>query len=187
MNETSARVIVTQACGRNCPGCANRPGVVEGAEVINNLAWLNGRGFKHVVLTGGEPFLVPEVSGQVYTLDVDFKVYCYSSIWTNDISEFGLACDGLTYTLHFPFTKRDEEHLDKVIERLREPVMFSDSRRLRIDSRLGANYKVNRALSRSVELWDDIQTFKWRTTEECPLPENEKLFILESALVTPKN
>jgi len=95
------RLLVTRACDRNCPKCANKNHDLDALPVITGFG-----GFEEVILTGGEPMLKPELVLDTITavrvLNPDAKIYVYTArVGATDAAlDVAFESDGMTVTLH---------------------------------------------------------------------------------------
>ena len=188
-HKTSARVIVTKTCNRSCENCcnANLPDHItinyKDKEDLRPLL-----DYKSIILTGGEPMLVKdELVGFIIALrDLGYtgKFYLQTAFFdTDNKSDLNVLSwfDGITLTIHKDWTVDDFVRMDELARYLasherykafeRRGVNFSA--RLRIDSR--ADDMTLDLINRSG--WKSIEYFEWQ--EECGLPENEDLFVVE--------
>jgi hypothetical protein len=93
----SLRLIVTELCNRRCAYCANN-----GYENIETIQFNEIKNYGEVVLTGGEPFLKPDVVSKIVqehyqTLDL----YLYTQMIPSQLYESVLLqLNGVTVTIH---------------------------------------------------------------------------------------
>lgn len=182
----TARLIITLDCNRKCHYCCNTPEMLASATKIKDLSELDD--YKEILITGGEPMLNPERTlaivqhlnhlGKVYWDKHKElrKIYLYTALAADDpgwlYSMLFSGLDGIHYTLHYNCTAHDRITGIEVIEDLSKEFPTSKSFRLYMDS------EVEHQVTIIPQRWSRIQSFKF--IEDCPLPENEKLFILEN-------
>lgn len=177
-----ARVMVTQVCNRSCTYCCNTEAMMTLAQAkkLDEI-----RGFDEVMITGGEPLLKPEATEAI--LDVlrrnnpDASFYLYTA-WCpsghNAVLESILGkLDGIQYTLHTNSREMD-------IERFARMQILIGGRRWGGDAGpFSARLYIVPGMWQSFELrpdyWDRIEKKPW--VEDCPLPEGETLFTLETS------
>lgn len=167
----TARIIVTTQCNRHCPGCCN-----ESLKDIPRITISQLRDYRHIVITGGEPFLL----GDDYLRELIFRL-CdqneeqYIYLYTADLklrrhhSVLSLI-DGITVTLHAECTDEDIRDLKQTCNMHKYPI---DSR-LFIDSRVYDRYDLSNI---DLSYWDVVRKLHWK--DHCDPADNEDLFILE--------
>jgi organic radical activating enzyme len=184
----TARVIITMKCNRHCPNCCNtHDNIIGGAYHIKDILEVNH--YDAVVITGGEPMLDPYRTRKIikrlkYCSPTRIqKVYMYTAMPYVEQSIYQ-ELDGIHYTLHYPFDIADSIHFDFYQEELDQYIygrcLQKQSFILSIDSRIKRfedmdfdNINVDK------NIWDEIRSLVWKETEECSIPKNETLFILE--------
>ena len=169
----TARLIITMDCNRDCVGCCNKStAIIEQVTTIQNLALL--RDYPIIVITGGEPMLNWErtlkIAIRLKHNNPNVILYLYSS-WYNHglLLDMIDLVDGLHYTLHYPTKESDIQDFNNLQGQL---CCFNDkSFRLFIDNRVYYGVYI------MPNLWHRVEIKPWM--KECPLPSNEKLFILK--------
>ena len=95
------RIYPELRCNLRCPYCVNEevPGRVKGGSNVPAKDWIAAvnREGRHVVLTGGEPFLYPDLVGLINGIDPALKVRVYS----NFCLDLGERLTGLRRPVHF--------------------------------------------------------------------------------------
>lgn len=105
----TARVIVTFGCNRKCPGCCNSQ-LPEYRTVHSDEELMK---YQEIVITGGEPMLVPgkvlEFINRMWDKGYRGKMYMYTSFWNGKgiSKEILKELDGFTFTLHAECTDVD--------------------------------------------------------------------------------
>jgi len=170
----TARLIVTEACPRSCSYCCNKqPAGITTAKRCR-LGEFSAKGFDEIVITGGEPMLFPERVKKIID-HCNLPTYLYTAFYNEscwDMMRQGYFA-GLSYTLHEKFSETDHSRFQWLQADL---VMFlkmysnNFSARLKIHPSIPNDVIVNKALWKRV----DRRPF----VDNCPLPENEELFIL---------
>ncbi len=95
------RLLITKECNRNCAGCCNKDWDLDSLPIINSY-----KGFKLIMLTGGEPMLKPlgivDVIGEIKEQNKEAKIILYTAKIDEIGKIVGLLCflDGITITLH---------------------------------------------------------------------------------------
>lgn len=100
-----ARVIVTLKCNKHCPYCCNRKAeLLRSATVITSVDELLGRDIDMVLITGGEPLLdIPRTRRIVHDVRrvlPEAKLYLYTAIFNDRLSQIETEVDGIVYTVH---------------------------------------------------------------------------------------
>ena len=153
------RLLLFEACNRKCPGCCNKDWNLGGLPVASSF-----KGYKEIILTGGEPMLRPHLIKQVADRireDTTAKIYVYTAK-VDDIKEALSvleSVDGLTVTLHEPadlepFRRFDAARKARGIEgkSLRLNIFFN------VETIQPEGWKVKAGI-------------EW--IKDCPLPSNE--------------
>ena len=169
-----ARVIITESCHRNCPNCANTQSRTIAA--IKNLYSIEELDrFDEVIITGGEPMLVPdEVAALIQEIRKQKstrKIFLYSAA-IFDMQEFTDIVDivdGLHYTIHSPASNKDIQDFQLVQSILAEFRGQEKSFRLYIQEGVQQNILLN------TSVWSRIELKPWQ--EDCPIPEGEELLL----------
>ena len=173
-----ARVILTTDCTRKCDSCVNTFESVQKRAIplrsIYDLPLTGGEAYKEIIITGGEPLLEPglllALIRYIYSYGSGQRIYLYTSIYTPELRDFRRVIDGITYSIHYPYTKRDKDDFLSMQARLtyeRWP-----SPRLIVDDRV----YVSRL---SANVWRRIDRITWFTEKENPacIPPGEDLYI----------
>lgn len=171
----TARVIVTLNCNRRCPGCCNI-NLPEHRKVSTDEELM---GYQEIVITGGEPMLIPgkllEFINRMWDKGYRGKMYLYTSFWNGkEISkEILKELDGFTFTLHAECTDADITALKNLSNSgILQNKDFSS--RLIIDKRVYERYDLSNS---NFSRWDVIRKLEWK--EKCDTADNEELIIYE--------
>jgi len=176
VKKTTARLIITEDCPRNCDLCCNKQhkATIDAARHVSyDLEGLEK--YDAVVITGGEPCLYPDLLTMVverlkHQLMVR-EVYLYTSIFSSVLKEhLGVDLDGVTYSLHYPITNGDVgmfRHMGHLVADRQ-----SASCRLWVDQRI---------------TWDNpfVAGEGWKRVtiapmlRDCPTLHHEELYVLE--------
>ena len=168
----TARLITSFKCNRCCPGCCNTQlDTMSLGKQIIDLKELTK--FKCVCVTGGEPMLEPERTASIIKTIrnnlFDTIIYLYTAKYDPVLKDIMHLLDGVQYTLHYP-SKLSDIVLFNIFQNLIEDYTYQ-SFRLYIDSRITDTVMIR------PNLWKRAEVKAWQ--DYCPLPKNEKLFILE--------
>jgi len=180
MKKNTARVIVTDKCSRDCSYCVNKQ---RGGSMFWNAHPLTDvqklLDFEMILITGGEPLLVYDrvisLLIEIRAREEDIPVILYASRNLIDYPTWHRLfkfIDGVTWTVH-------DEKDDLVHERDKQDLIdFQMNARIYTDK----SFRLNLAPS-LVDIypiipmvWDQIKIKTW--LGDCPLPDNETLFIL---------
>ena len=165
----TARVIITYACDRKCPGCCNT--MEHDIQNITDIKEL--KEYKEIVITGGEPLLYPqEVLDFINELrKQDCKIFLYTAktdIWKEKYAEILKQLDGITVTLHAECTDDDIRNLQLFAK---QKVDNYDAR-LFIDTRVYDRYDVSNI---DFSPWNVVRKLRWK--KEChPAPNEDLLY-----------
>jgi len=187
MDKDTARVVFTWDCGRDCLKCCNKQDFVRNAPHIKGIREiLVQERFETIVITGGEPLRYPvtllRVLKQITNWHADnddkyMSVYLQTNTWSPRIKEMMLHLTGVNYSVHADnLCDKDMDNFKKMDNFLREH-MFSHNK-LWVDHKVFDTYDMSFTAE---EGWDQITIGSM--VDDCPLPENEELFILESAVL----
>lgn len=175
-----ARIVVTLECNRDCENCCNKEGVFNQHKILGNIT--DVLDYDEIIITGGEPMLIWD---RVYNLIVFIRdagycgrIYLYSALYNWHLERaYSLILDiidGLCFTVHNE--AKDREIME--LKELSESSMLEDNKnkslRLHIDSRLYDSYDFSNI---DFSNWTVVRKLKW--LENCPLPENEELFLYQ--------
>jgi MoaA/NifB/PqqE/SkfB family radical SAM enzyme len=178
---TTARVITTFDCSRNCPGCCNTYGsIMSNARNISSLSEL--KNFQTICLTGGEPMEEPQRTIQIIKAirktNLKAKIFLYTALYKEEVKDIIQMVDGIHFTLHVNATKADLDGFQKFQEAIKSG---NGSYRLYIDPR------VEGSISIQPNLWHRIEVKPWLSEKELldlqpkGLPRGEELIILNPA------
>lgn len=171
MNLKTARVLITTKCNKSCSYCCNeQEGALDSMEVVYNLDFM--RDFEAIAITGGEPMLYPErvkqVCEKVKIINPNAKIYLYSAQFTPKMWEIVTLVDGIHYSLHEG--AGEKEIID--FNSFQTLVAFNKEKSFR----LYINNRCNPPITIFPNAWKRVEVKPFM--ENCPLPENEKLFSL---------
>lgn len=181
MNKKStARVIVTDKCSRECPYCVNKQrgeSMFWNAHPLTDVQKLLD--FEMILITGGEPLLVYDrvisLLIEIRAREEDIPVILYASrnlITYQKWHRLFKFIDGVTWTIH-------NEKDDLVHERdMQDFIDFQMNARIYKDKSFQLNLAPDLCdvYPLMPEVWSSIKIKKW--LDDCPLPDNETLFIL---------
>lgn len=164
----SLRLLLFEECNRNCGGCCNKGFALEQLEVCRDFT-----GYDEIILTGGEPMLLPELVKQVVTQireqDDDVPIYVYTAMPNRDALDLLDYVDGLTVTLHSQsdvdmFLLFDTAAQDKFNTHL-------------LSMRLNIFNNVNIDMTKVSAKWIVKPNIEWIV--DCPLPTNESFMRID--------
>ena len=160
------RLLTTLLCDKSCPGCCNHDW-----DIFNLPVCTSFRGYKEVILTGGEPMLNPvqlyHIISKIRKENKRCKIYLYSALINNYSIEILQLVDGLTFTLHY---QKDVENLEQFDLDLFPYKKYFKNKSLRLH--IFDDIQVNNKLTMG---WN-VKRLKW--IKNCPLPEGEILMRL---------
>lgn len=160
------RLLVTEKCNRNCPGCCNKQYDINSLPVITSFF-----GYEEIMITGGEPLLFVDrvinlitaikLMNDAFGIPVP-KIYIYTALnrWQH-LEDALTSADGITFTLH---SQQDAYWLRKHITSW--PYMYSQLRSVRLN------------VFEGIMLSNDIIQSGWKINyktwqNECPIPSGE--------------
>ena len=163
-----ARLIITLDCNRKCHYCCNTPEMLASATHINDLSVF--KDYDEICITGGEPMLYPE---KVIDISNTLKRYNNNKIYLYTAHAIGLplvinrgSIDGIHYTLHNSVSASDFAYV-QALAHIEKGVSFR--------AYILPGHKDIILLDTSD--WARLEIKPW--IKDCPLSENETLFILE--------
>jgi hypothetical protein len=173
-----ARVILTEKCGRKCHYCVNHMKWVK--ELMKPITAEGLVEFPKVIITGGEPMLVPDdlehLCWKLKSNNPKVKIYLYTALYRHQLSNllnYDLV-DGVHYTLHTGTTMDDVRLFYRFQQFLR-----SMGQQIREKSfRLYINNEVMYPVEVYPPLWARVEVKPFLKESECQLPEGEELFYL---------
>jgi organic radical activating enzyme len=158
------RLLLFEACNRNCEGCCNKDWDLTSLPVVREEDLGN---FHEYMLTGGEPMLCPQTVNMAIDhirMRSDSPIYMYTAK-VDDIqssSQVLSRLDGICLTLHEP---EDFETFCKFNDYLlKNPECWSKSLRLNV-------FKGVELQDDNLSLWNVKKDIEW--IKDCPLPDNE--------------
>jgi hypothetical protein len=172
--KTTARVLITLECNRNCAECVNTKEMLSTAQKIKDIKCLAG--YKEVCVTGGEPALclyrVHDLVRRLKRQNPKQHVFLYTALYNVDLFNLNLIdlLDGVHFTLH---TNTPKDLVDfYTFQTILEHRLFPNK-----SFRLFVSPKINGHITIIPSIWNKIEVKPWLA--DCPLPEHEDLFILE--------
>lgn len=168
------RVLMTPECHRSCKGCCNKDWDLSALPVLT-VEHLTRPGVSEILLTGGEPFLVPGQTRQLLTHAAHCQIpkrIVYTT-WPG-FEEYDRAiaygATGFTITLH---TKQDAINLERL---LFFPLLRQHTLHRMISVRINVfrNIELSRDIKESLPkdgMWEIREGMRWK--KNCPLPEDE--------------
>lgn len=182
----TARVIVTLKCNRKCSYCVNKQsGTLKSAEKIWGIeALLCGTFGRYdsivthdeFLITGGEPMLDPLrvhlLAMRIKCAQSDAKVYLYTALHVlgnAGTSHVLYEVDGIHYTIHRDATPKDI----LLFRRFQDMIEPYKDKSFRLFIEQGVKHQVPVIPNR----WKRVEVKPFMI--DCPLPENETLYILE--------
>lgn len=171
---SKARVILTLDCNKNCPGCCNK--MEKFKSIMKEVDFEYLKNFDTIILTGGEPLLDPEYTLMIATRlkNLGKKIYLYTTQWDDSIvlEHIIAIVDGIHYTLHHPFSGRDQELFNEFQSSIKGLATKGDkSFRLYIESNINLNVHFNPSL------FSRIEVKPWMREDQIELPEDELLIL----------
>ena len=168
--KTTARIIVTYKCNRNCPGCCNtHDNSVRKIKDISELLK-----YDEIVITGGEPMLIKKDVIRLLLLlrsrGFAGKIYMYTAFFEDDTYSDILLdrLNGITFSIHAEATENDI-----VVFKQLSNIIATKSHlnsRLFIDNRIWDKFE---ASQRRFSMWDEVRNLEWK--DECKPAEHEEL------------
>lgn len=169
------RLILTRKCNRNCSGCCNKQELFVEQNVPpfdENLA-----GYDEVIITGGEPLLLPMTTKAIAILTYIENPEVKRILYTADVGQRYLIEDmlryfeGITITLHQQKDVDDFRRLNFWLLR-RKRWIQDKNKTLRLNVFKGVDLYMQDS-----SLWKIKDNIEW--IENCPLPENETIMELK--------
>ncbi len=154
------RLLVTEKCNRNCPGCCNKDWDLDALSVEDDFTQ-----YEEIYLTGGEPMLFPDLIGEIasdiYGDNPRAKIFLYTAMTGDVLLPYIYFLDGVTITLH---TQGDVYPFSLMASKI--PDFLFNLRSLRVNIFKGV--EIDSHLLVGWQVKDGIEWIK-----DCPLPENE--------------
>jgi MoaA/NifB/PqqE/SkfB family radical SAM enzyme len=169
--KTSARLLTTNVCNKNCLGCCNKNWKYYPPTKISGLSIL--RNYKEILITGGEPMLFPEkvedLLNGIYHQFPSTRECARTILYTSapDYEKLGnivWMLDGLTITIH------DDDDV----------IRFNENWGEGWGSKL---YRVNvfhKDITIPVEFYNNVIYKNVEWIKDCPLPPNEDFLRLNT-------
>ena len=161
------RLLVTEQCNKNCPGCCNKDWDLNSLEICTDFT-NNGEDYGCIILTGGEPMSLGISKLVNICVDIRYKTNAPIYIYTAYIPPpkyLEIICrfiDGITLTLH------DTEDLDLFIQRKDMLYLVPTNMSLRLN--IFDNIDLD-GIDWLPPFWITKSNIKW--IKKCPLPEDE--------------
>jgi hypothetical protein len=154
------RLLVTENCNRNCPGCCNKDWNLKALPVVRDFT-----GYRLIMLTGGEPLTVPFVLKSVISdirkvVDTPIVIYTAMMHKISLFHELLSYIDGVTLTIHEP---EDIPDFMRLCDSLTPAMLAGKSMRLNIFKGCTPDFIPS--------YWKVRADMEWM--KDCPLPENE--------------
>lgn len=151
------RLLVLKQCNRNCPLCSNKNFDLDELPTCEDYSE-----FDEIILTGGEPMLVPELVKRII-LEIkgqsSAKVFLYTAMPEGIDKEIIDLIDGVTLTLH---EANDYDHFIKWHGQFL-PYLWNKSLRLKVFKEVGREIVMSN--------WQVQNNLEWIV--DCPLPIGE--------------
>jgi len=156
------RLLLFADCDRRCPGCCNKDWDLDALPVVKSF-----KGFREVILTGGEPMLNPNlvkhIASQVRHENPAARIIVYTAKTDNPqaLVDVLRLVDGVTITFH---KQKDVATFNVFNEMLKQSGISGKSLRLNVFKGIKLN---------------GVDTTGWKLQPEmvwikdCPLPKNE--------------
>lgn len=162
------RLLLFEKCNRKCVGCVNNNHDLDDLPVVKNF-----RGYKQVILTGGEPMLDPRLVAEVALKVKDQNPNCDVILYTaktdsmRDMLQVWTLLDGITVTLHTDYDYRPFKIMAGIVK---------GKHWKRISLRLNVVSTVMKRMSWEQVRWLKksgwtVKSMPWK--KDCPLPEGE--------------
>lgn len=168
----TARLIITLDCNRKCHYCCNTPEMLASATHIKDLSVL--KDYDEICITGGEPLLYPDRVIEISKVLKTYKnkIYLYTAASNNIRRVINTGCiDGIHFTLHETGSVVDFYDIQSVAESCD---CYHNDISFRAFILKNVPYS-NIFIAPNV--WARLEIKSW--VDDCPLPENETLFILD--------
>lgn len=155
------RLLLLDECNRSCKGCCNKDWNLDALPVCESFA-----GYESIMLTGGEPMLVPDTITHVVQrirAETDAPIHLYTA-WREDpwhLASILTRVDGLTLTLH---TRKDTESLRLLVEIIQATGIKNKSLRLNVFHGISTG-------DIDLSAWHVKKNIRW--VKDCPLPADE--------------
>lgn len=160
MKKKKLRLLLFEACNRNCTGCCNKDWDLKSLSYCTDYT-----PYSEILLTGGEPMLKPDLVIRVVEKirrQTTAPIILYTADLTKPLWLFLIApnIDGLTVTLHEPNDALAFKAFDK---QFKPPMRMLDRLRLNVFKEVGA--------VEAKPYWKVKPDMEW--IKNCPLPDGE--------------
>lgn len=154
------RLLITEKCNRNCPGCCNNQWNLNKLDICNSF-----KPYNEIILTGGEPMLKPHYVKSIIQLirkENQCPIYMYTAKVDNIQESLSVLffLDGITVTIH---DKKDWDSFS-----IFNKVLPTGCRK---SLRLNVFKECNLPSYKQFIKWKIKDSMEW--IENCPLPTNE--------------
>lgn len=137
-------------------------------------------GFSDIVLTGGEPILVPHRIHEAidyFERQPEVKnIFLYTAEYIpkrkEEMREILSRITGITYTLH----SSDDEYSDVYKFEQFQDLLYEDGWGKSISCRLAIDPNIRESIPLHPSVWSEVRIKTWKTGEQVCLPEHEELF-----------
>jgi len=172
--KTTARILITQQCNRNCSGCCNTyKTVMNTAKHISNLNDMNK--YDEIIITGGEPMLKVNrtilIIKQIKKINPKAKIYLYTALFREEMHDIIKLVDGIQISLHAEADCEDVVGFEK-FEHMALDYYHDKTFRAYIEPKVAHRLFIN------PKVWTRLEIKPWMEEGNCPLPSHEELFIL---------
>ncbi len=169
--KTTARVLLTLDCHRDCPYCVNKSSnIMSQARVIKSFEELTP--YEEILISGGEPLLYPELIEALLKVVTHQKVYLYTTLF-----RYKLAKDiyprlaGIDFTVH-----EDDTTSVNAMQGWQTLASHHEPK----NNRLMLAPDIKRGLNIVPACWSTIIVKTWRYGDECIVPPHEDLLLYEA-------
>lgn len=179
MKKTTARVLITKECNRNCDYCCNKyTAIMKQMKEINNIWQLMD--YSNICITGGEPLLNPKrtlnIIRQIRYAFPYKTIYLYTArfLYPPDRMEpIVEEVDGVHFTIHSETAFVEYHCFDLLQDWLyTKYVYYNDYKK---SFRLYVHPQAEK-IRLIPKLWARVEVKPWLEEHECCLPEHEDLF-----------
>jgi organic radical activating enzyme len=177
VQKTTARVLITKDCPRNCTYCCNKyPLVKDSITTIKEIMLLYP--YEQVIITGGEPLLYPVyvigLIARLRELNPKQTIFLYTAQYSKYFEDICKLVDGLTFTIHDANPNNVE-----ILRQVQYDIMRAATSKKSF--RLSFNPNIGNELPIIPSVWTSIKLKHWFTKEEqgVVIPPSELLYYLD--------
>lgn len=168
--KTTARVLLTLDCPRDCPYCVNKSAnIMEQARIIKSFDVLAP--YKEILISGGEPLLYPELINALLKVVTHQDLYLYTTLFSPYCEELYPRLAGIDFTVHEP-DQRTVLSLG-----LWERTILKNQPK---NNRLMLAPDMTTPVEITSACWSTIIVKTWRYGDGCIVPPHEDLFLYEA-------